>query len=455
MKTDANNTVYEHTAEQNNTRYEPITVERQLLSDLVVSEITVPAEAIAGDSVTIGWKIMNIGQNPANGFMKNALYVSTDTVKSVNDALLVSAQANINIPPQTERTFSYTGELTGVPLNDYHVLVHADVLNNIYETSDSNNISASITKMRVTVRQLPINVLTTSNLLDNKEKYYRIEVPDSLTGQTLLITLKGDSLNGRNEMYLRFGEAPTRAVYDFSHSQPTGGNQEILVPELRQGTYYLMLYGNTSVGNVQAISLLAKILSFEIRSVNDSIGGNTGPVTIQIKGSKLGTVNAVRLRSGSRTINASTILIRDAATLFATFNLVGVPIGMYDVVAQNTAGDTAQYQNGFRIAAGNGGGLEANVLAPPSTRPSNIVSMTVEFKNTGNTDLINPVLKMTSLGGAPIAFNPSELGNNQATLTLTLQELNGPPGRLRPGAGGSIIVYAKTLTALSFMLLKE
>lgn len=455
IKTDAGNAVYEHTAEGNNTAFVPIIIEQQLLSDLIVSEITTPAQAIAGDSVTIGWKVKNTGLNPATGYMKNALYLSTDTVKSIDDALLVSMQTNINIAPQAEQSFGFIGELTGVTLNDYYVLVHTDVLNNIYEASDSNNIAASAEKMMVTVRELPINVVTAGNLKDNKELYYRIEIPDNLAGETLLITLKADSLHGNNEMYLRFGETPTRAVYDFSHSQPNAGNQEILVPALQRGTYYLMLYGNTTAGNAQSITLLAKILNFEIRSIHDTTGGNTGQVTIQVKGSKLGTVNAVRLRAGGRVIAASGILINDPATLFATFNLAGAQTGLYDVVAQNTAGDTAIYAQGFRIVAGNGGGLETYVLAPANTRPSNIISMTVEFINTGNTDLINPVLKMTSLGGAPIAFNPSGLDSNQTSLTLRLQELNGPVGILRPGAGGSIIVYCKTLTALSFMLLKE
>lgn len=104
---------------------------------------------------------------------------------------------------------------------------------------------------------------------------------------------------------------------------------------------------------------------------------------------------------------------------------------------------------------GNSGGLVVNVISPPSTRPSNVISMTVEFTNSGNTDLINPVLKMTSLAGAPIAFNVSELLNNTQELTLNLQEFNGPVGRLRPGASGSVIVYAKALTSLSFMLIEE
>ncbi|MBK8450252.1 MAG: hypothetical protein IPL42_09635 [Saprospiraceae bacterium] len=253
---------------------------------------------------------------------------------------------------------------------------------------------------------------------------------------------------------MRFGSVPTRAIYDFSHSLPSGGNQEILVPELQKGTYYLMAYGNLSMGNVQPIKLLATILNFEIRSVNDTTGGNTGPVTILIKGSKLNKVKEVRLRNGNEIIVTNNILILDPSTLFATFDLAAAHTGLYDVIAQNLVGETAIYPQGFRITAGNTGQLETNVLAPSNTRPTNIISMTVEFKNTGNTDLINPVLTMTSIGGAPIAFNPTGLNSNNTSLTFTLQELNGPVERLRPGAGGIIIIYTKALTALSLHCLR-
>ncbi|MBK8450251.1 MAG: hypothetical protein IPL42_09630 [Saprospiraceae bacterium] len=146
IKTDGNNNVYEHNMEGNNTSFGFINIEQQLLSDLIVSEITHPAQAIAGDSITISWKVKNTGLNPATGYMKNAVYLSTDSIKSVNDVLLVSAPTSINIAPQSEATFNYSGELTGVPLNDYHLIVHTDVLNNIYESSDSNNISSSESK---------------------------------------------------------------------------------------------------------------------------------------------------------------------------------------------------------------------------------------------------------------------------------------------------------------------
>ncbi|MEO5647983.1 MAG: CARDB domain-containing protein, partial [Chitinophagaceae bacterium] len=225
IKTDASESVFEHLTENNNTSIGTINIIRPPLSDLIVTNIILPpGDAMAGDPITLQWNLKNAGLNPASGYMKEAIYFSEDTIKDVNDVLISSQDAYINLAPQAGILRNYTGDLTGVSLKQYYVLVHTDILNNIYESSDSNNLKASADRINVTVPELPINVLTQKNMIDKKAIYYRILIPDSLQGESLLVTLKGDSLNGSNELYLRYGEVPTRAIYDFSHSEPYKGN---------------------------------------------------------------------------------------------------------------------------------------------------------------------------------------------------------------------------------------
>ncbi len=456
IKTDNDNAVYEHTGENNNLTNAYIIINVPPLSDLAVSSITLPSlQAEAGEPVTINWTVKNIGANPSKGYMKEVIYLSEDTVKDVSDILIANLDAKINLAPQTETSRTFTGDLKGVALKDYHVLVHTDVLNNIYESSDSNNIAASMDKLAVQVALLPINIPTVRSLDNDRELYYRIVIPDSLQGESLLISLEGDSINGINEMYARFGDMPTKAVYDFSHAEAFGGNQAILVASLKRGTYYLMLTGKTPATNAQQITVLARILQFEIRSVNASKGGNTGNVTVQINGSKFSTVNAVKLIKGNVWITAERFAIVDPAMLYATFNLNGAQPGDYDVVAINKNGDSAVLKTGFEVVAGTAPGLITSVVAPPGARPSNVIAMSVEFTNGGNTDLIGPVLKLTSLGGAPISFSIPGLADNRKELTLSLHELNGPAGILRPGASGTIIVYSKAISTLAFTLMRQ
>lgn len=164
-------------------------------------------------------------------------------------------------------------------------------------------------------------------------------------------------------------------------------------------------------------------------------------------------VKELRLRNGGSVIVADKIEHVDPTTLYARVDLDSAALGAYDVVVENEAGDTAVLVQGFKVVPGTAAQITTNVIAPPNTRPTNVLSIRVEFSNNGNTDIVNPVVKLTSLGGAPIALKPGELANAGASLTLMLQEAGGPAGRLRPGAKGTIIVYAKATTVLGFMLM--
>ena len=454
FKTDANDKIYEHLKENNNIAIALITIVKPPLSDVVVTVIAVPLTPVsASENAKIDWKVKNIGANPALGYMKEAVYLSLDTIKDISDVLLQTIDSYINLPVQGSSNQTITKEITGVSLKDYYILVHADILNNIAESNDSNNISHSANKLMVSIPQLVLDVPASRILNDNKEAYYRIEIPDRLAGESLLVTLKGDSVKGSNELYIRYGEVPTRVLYDQSHSLAYEGNQEVVVPVLKGGTYYLMIYGNTSNGNQQQINLLATILPFEIRSVNANKGGNSGRVTVLIRGSKFADVTKIRLLKNQVAIDADSIKIIDPTKLFGTFNLLNSELGVYDVLAENEKLETTVLVNGFEILPGSTVNLQTSLITPPSTRPSNIIGLVVHFTNAGNTDIIDPKIILTSLGGSPLARKVSELTNTMITeLTLTLQEVNGPVSILRPGASGSITVYTKAISALMFSL---
>ena len=451
IKTDNNDVVYEHQAENNNTEAKAVNAVQPPASDLVVSSITVPAAVIAGQSANISWKTKNISNSPVSGSLKEAVYFSKDSLWDINDVLLGTYISSINLAPLGENTKSITAPVPGLALGDYTVLVQTDILNNIFESNDTNNTSYS-SKINIDVLNLPINVLTTNTLNDNDKLYYKIEVPDSLTDESLLIKLKADSVNGNNELYVKFGTMPDQVVYDFSQDNPFQGNQEIVIPELDAGTYYLMTTGSTAPANSQNISLFARILNFEIRSVDANNGGNTGSITVLIKGSKFEHNMQLRLKRGATTITADSILFIDPTKVYARFNLSGAALGMYNVEAENAKHEIATLVNGFEVVPGLAPELLTDILHPASTRISSTEVLTIEYTNAGNTDLLHPVLILHSIGGAPVGFSLAELSNHTTDLTIPLQELNGPPGVLRPGAIGSVIIYTKAIATLGFLI---
>ncbi|MEX0966024.1 MAG: CARDB domain-containing protein [Bacteroidia bacterium] len=450
--TDNGNAVYEYLNENNNEFNGPVLISQQPPSDLVISEISLPDSAIAGETINITWKVKNTGLNPASGYMTDAVYLSTDSLWDIQDELFGIRSGTINITPNAEASRSLSSKLKNIPLDNYYVLVKTDIKENIRESNDTNNLTASTDLLSVDVKQLYLNVLTPEILENNTELYYRVEVADTLEGESLLVTLKGDSVNGNNELYYRHDQMPTRVDYDESFSDPFAGNQEVVVPELQEGNGYILTYGNKPGSASQNITLHARILDFEVRSVEADKGANAGTITLLVEGSKFDPLMSLYLRKDSIKIKAAAVHYFDPTTVYATFNLKGSPTGDYDVIAQKITGDTAVLYESFEVITGTLGDLQTHLNYPSSTRANRVVALQIDFSNNGNTDLHNVQIELKSVAGAPVAFSVSGLAEEKTSLILNLQESDRLGGVLRPGYHGSIVVYAKSTKALGFIL---
>jgi hypothetical protein len=466
VKADDNNSVYEHTSEGNNTAMQTIVLTLPAPSDLVVADIAPPASAIAGTPVTINWTLANTGAHPATGIMKEAVFFSKDTIWDVNDPLLGVSNAGINLPPGATVNRSLTANLKGVDVGDYYTIVRTDLLDNIYETNDTNNLTRTTDVMQVDVPELFLNTLTPATLQNANELYYRVEA-DTLGGETLLVTLQGDSIAAANELYLRAGQTPSRVIYDYSFGTPNYGNQEVIVPALDPETYYVMAYGNTTLGNQQAVTLKAEIIDFDIRSVRTNVGGNTGPVTVRIRGAKFEPNMTVELDGDTLGgIQAFDVMYVSPTEIFARFSLSsgnptsawtseGMTPGLYDVVLTKTNGEEARLEDGFTIEAGEPALLTAALQYPTEALPGQVIPMTLQFANNSNVDIPAANLSVVSLEGAPLAPTPAQLKYGFPDIQLRLTELNGPPGVIRPGAIGSIQMYTKANAPMLFKILEN
>lgn len=469
VRTDGANEEYEHTNEGNNVVSGITTISKAPPADLIVSFVSSPDSVISGKTISATYKVKNIGSNPMSGWLRDNIYLSKDTKQDASDVLLNTEYYGLTLGPGSENTINKTLTVSGVSLGDYYVLASTDVMNNINEITDTNNTTAASNLLNVTVPILPIGVKTKDSLPDNDEIYYRIIVPDSLDGETMLITLKADSVSGNNEMYLRFGDVASKSAFDFKHGAPFKGNQEIIVPELKKGTYYLMVTGSTSAGTYQKISLYPRILPFEIRKVTKSSGGNTGEITVLIEGSKfteetyfmlvdtlIGGGSVMPGAEDMYKYSVSSPLFSnyiDPTKIYVTFDLKGMKKTVYDVSAFKDLEETT-LNNGFKVEAGSSENLAVSMQRPGNTRANMVLYWDVVFGNSGNTDIVNKKIKVVSSGGAPIGFTPSDLTKNETELEIIVQGNEGPPNRLAPGGYGSVRVYTKSSAALGITIVK-
>lgn len=461
--TDKSNAVYEHNNEQNNTASSLIFITQAPPSDLVVTDVAVDTSVMAGDSATVSWVLRNTGNNPASGYLKQGIYCSADQLADNNDVLLADLPFLINLPPADTVHHSARVRVKDVSPGSYHALVRTDLLNNITEQNELNNTTASAGLVTITTPELPLDITRYNVLHNNRELYYRIEIPAALAGQSLLVTLKGDSLQGVNELYLRYDTLPTRIRHDFAYSAAASGNQQVIIPSLKAGTYYLMAYGATAASTAQqAVSLHARVIYFSILDVAANNGGNTGNVTVKISGAKFEQGMKARLSGNGTDITAASVYFVSSTSVFATFNLAGQPAGLYHVKLVKPGTDSVMALNSFTINQGTGGVaggggsggfycrvtnagvsqlLGVDVQHPTSTVFNRTFPMTIIFGNSGNVDIPMPTRMLVSSSGHPVALSTAALSEQNADLYLEFREANAPPDVLRPGAVGYITIF--------------
>jgi parallel beta-helix repeat protein len=432
---------YEMNAENNNTQITVFTITKAPPSDLVVTAISAPPSAVTGEPVTIGWTIKNNGPNKASGYLTDMVYFSKDTEWDVNDAFFGENFEKINLAAGSDTTVTISSELTGAADGDYYVIVRTDNKNNINEINDYNNTLSSVSQVVVETPLLQLNVNEENILKNSKGLYYRIEIPDSLVDETLLVTLKGDTISGVNDLYISYDRLPDRSDYDFNSKVASYGNQEVIIPTLKKGNYYLLVYGNVTPGEQQNITLRAEKINFQIRTVDANKGGNLGTVTTQLYGAKFTSGMKVLLVNPEYSVTAESLIFIDATKVFVSFGLRNAPLGFYDVMAINSAGDTALLKNGFEAEQNSPFGLVTSVKSPAAMVAGSKATIAVQFANEGNIDLAIPKFKLISINGLPIALMKKDLDKNQKVVEFELHEVNGPQNVLRPGAVNSLYIW--------------
>jgi len=122
------------------------------------------------------------------------------------------------------------------------------------------------------------------------------------------------------------------------------------------------------------------------------------------------------------------------------------------VIADGNCEGITSMEDGFEIIAGSPHNLAVNMINPANSRPRGIVIMNIEFTNSGNTDVVSPILEMNSFVGAPLSFTVEGLSEGNTSLLIPLIEPNGPQNKLRPGFSGTIVVYSRATAGLGFSL---
>ncbi|MCH2247748.1 MAG: putative Ig domain-containing protein, partial [Crocosphaera sp.] len=331
--------VFEGSNEGNNATpsIQPLIIEFPPPSDLQVDTITLPSRVETGETIELEWTIFNRGDYKAEGEWTDAVYLSTDATWDINDIPIgrVSHQGTLN-PGE-----SYTSQLeTNLPPAigaQYRVIVRPDIYNQVFEgPHEANNRTASAEPITVTVAELQLGVPLTTSISKGEDKLYQVDVG---LNQTLKVDLNASDPNSSNEIFLRYGDAPTGIVYDAAYEGQLAPNQSAVIPTTKPGVYYVLVRGQ---GTNTPITLFADILPFEITDVQTDRGGDSSYVTTTIHGAQFQEDAIVKLvRPGFAEYQPVNYEVIDSTEIRAIFDLEDAPHGLYDIKVVNPDGETA------------------------------------------------------------------------------------------------------------------
>ena len=139
----------------------------------------------------------------------------------------------------------------------------------------------------------PLNV----NLAGGTQsQLFRVNVPQS---QQMQITLTDNAAADRNEVYVKFGAAPSRSDYQYRFSTPASANQQVNVPSATPGNWFVLVY-TEAAPQAGSLTLNATLASVFLTGVTPDQGGTSADATLTLMGLGFNNATTVNLVSAER-----------------------------------------------------------------------------------------------------------------------------------------------------------
>ena len=315
---------------------------------------------------------------------------------------------------------------------------------NIRDPIFENNIVTTTTPIRVSAPELLLDTLTTIELNSGEELVYRIEnVPSEETLIATLISSGGDA--AFHDLFLRYNKAPTGYAHDAFSQMGLSSDQRAVMRNTRFGTYYLRIESSGFNTERYRVRVLVRVARFEILNVAPFTAAPLGNVTLLFSGTVFGYYLEASLMSAANpgtVCTASRVYWFNSEQVYATFDITNYPAGMYTAQLTNTmTGAVTQLARSFEIAQGVPGQVAARLLLPGtlSIRGRSRGTITVLVANRGNTDILIPLMKLSTGGRSIIQLVDGTFTTGFSSEVNFLPNPNsGPAGILPPGVTAQV-----------------
>lgn len=377
-------------------------------AQLAIKKLSVPSRISAGEPFTISYTIENNGDFIAQGQLRDVYYLSKDSEWDRDDIMVGYASGDVEIDAGSEIIRSATGRLTNISEGEYYLIVRTNSTRNIPEVNYEDNDIVSTSSMNVDFKRLPIE--GTENV--QTSGLFKLDVTNDMQGKTLglYLTQPEESSSG---LYAAFESVPSTAKYDLSANDPDTDEQELLIPDVKEGTYYILAQDNSAVGkNLNefvideqsellntVMSISAKEVKFGATRLAITEGGTNGRLSTDVQGALFDSIMDFRLVNGSRVIPAEAIIFKGQTSSKATFYLADAELGRYDLVSELPDGTQSVLPSYFTVVPSAKTDLGVKLDAPKATRISGYAPVSVTYVNNGQNDITISELLLTVKGG--------------------------------------------------------
>lgn len=510
-QTDQENDIYEHNGEQDNAASTSVSVTLPPPVDLVASNVQAPSQAQSSSTIDVSYDLENKSSSSAEGELFDAVYFSSDKTLDANDTFVGLHAHTVNISATSSQQVQYAlnlstpvdssagavamksagaetfrGEVPGLKPGDYHVIVKPNVRRTLREKSYDDPAVAG-TATSVSIPDLSIGASKTLTMGDGERRFFAF---DASAGDDLQLTLDADA--GAMNLFVSRGEVPSRSFHDFRFEGVASDSVSLTLSSTKADTYYVLAYAEPGAGSRTA-TLSTQELKFDVRSTHVTRIGDFGGVNLNIQGAQFTPDTDVRLKKGSRTIDAQLVHFISSTTLSARFmlgeatrarvpapqtegldfkeesSLDPVEHGNWDLVASGAEVGSVTRQEAINVEGRDPYEVDVTVDVPPSILVNRKTPATLRVHNPTNRNIprglivltMPPSVEISAESEAKILFGddvPSgkpegpvtPINDGRRIVPLVFYDI--PPGetstvplKLKPTAQGDISFQARTL----------
>jgi YD repeat-containing protein len=239
------------------------------------------------------------------------------------------------------------------------------------------------------------------------------------------------------------------SVYEYDHfAQASVASLHAEVPlsaTAANKCYVLVFAPWLSAGTINA-KIRASYSDFHLSRITPSTAGNAGDATLKVEGLGFTPDTIPVLIGNGHSVTGQVSMFVNSTLMHVTFNLRGATPETYDLRVEDRGAVPATIADALTVSAKVGPILSASISAPPAVRPGQQYTLSINYANTGDADMVAPIFVVSNSPPVAIAISPSGDYNNNGSVQVMGVNFDGPAGVLPPGARFSIPLYFKAPT---------